>query len=67
MIDGRADHRLATGEALTLQAVQGEGGFTVQVSLSGWSRHAQRSGSTQQFLDIAAQGVRTVFVQKQPV
>jgi len=64
IMDGRADHRLATGKVLTLWAVQGEGGFTTQVGLSGWSRHTQRSGGTQQFLDIAAQGVRTVFIQK---
>ena len=67
MIDERADHCLAMGKALTLQAVQGEDGFTAQVGLSGWLRHTQRSGGTQQFLDIAAQGVRTAFVQKQPV
>ena len=67
MIDGRAYHRLATGKALTLRSVQGEGGFTAQVGLSGGSRHAQRSGGTQQLLDIAAQGIRTVFVQKQPL
>ena len=54
MIDGRADHRLATGKALTLRAVQGEGGFTVQIGLSGRSRHAQRSSGAQQFLDITA-------------
>ena len=64
----KGHHCLATGKALTLRPVQGEGGFTAQVGLSGWSRHAQRLGGTQQFLDIlAAQGVRTVFVQKQPL
>jgi len=67
MIDGRVDHRLATGKALTLRAVQGEGGFHAQISLSGSSRHTQRWGDTQQFFRIAAQGVRTVFVQKQLV
>ena len=66
MIDGRADHRLPTGKALTLRAVQGEGGFTAQIGLSGGSRHAQRSGGTQQFLDIAAQAVRTVLTQNSP-
>ena len=67
MIDGRAHHRLATGKALTLRAVQGEGEFAAQVSLSGGSSHAQRSGGTQQLFDIAAQGIRTVLVQKQPL
>ena len=67
MIDGGADHRLATGKALTLRAMQGEGGFAAQIGFSGSSRYAQRSGGTQQFFDIAAQGIRTVFVQKQPV
>jgi len=46
MIHGRVDHHLAMGKALMLRAVQGEGGFTVQVGLSGWSRHTQRSGGT---------------------
>ena len=67
MIDGRADHRLATGKVLTLRTVQGEGEFTAQVGLSSWSRHAQGSGGTQQFLDIAPQGIRTVLIQKQPI
>ena len=67
MIDGGTDHHLVTRKALTLRMVQSEGGFAAQIGLSGWLRHAQRSGGTQQFFDIAAQGVRTVFVQKQPV
>jgi len=67
MTDGRADYRLATGKALTLRAVQGGGGFTAQIGLSGGSRHAHCSSGAQQFLDITAQGVKTVFIQKQLV
>ena len=63
----RGKGRLATRKALTPWAVQGEGGFTVQIGLSSSLRHTQHFGSTQQFFDIAAQGVRTVFVHKQPV
>ena len=48
MINGGADHCLATGKALPLQAVQG---------LRSLSRLAQHLGGTQQFFLIAAQGV----------
>ena len=48
MINGGADHCLATGKALPLQAVQG---------LPSLSRLAQHSGGTQQFFLIVAQGV----------
>jgi len=61
LIDGEADHRLATGKALALQTMQGEVGFAMQIGLSGFLRHAQRSGGTQQFFRIAAQGIRTVL------
>ena len=54
MIDGRADHRLATGKALTLRAVQGEGGFTAQIAVGRGTPTARAAPNSSWTLPLKA-------------
>ena len=54
VIDGRADHRLATGKALTLRAVQGEGGFTAQIAVGRGTPTARAAPNSSWTLPLKA-------------